>query len=162
MRLVFSFIFIFILLLPFITLAQPSGWKLARDTNGVKVWLLEKNPDITGSLVIRKEQNKINGLIIKGDKLFQDFENKKKKMLTYIGVNDWKASNYEWFPDKRELFVEGTYRDSYGHLIVFAEIQSFKDEESIQILHTRPLSIIDGKKYEQEILSFMKAQVGSR
>ncbi len=155
---------IFISLLFFLStaaIASPSGWKLSRDVNGVKVWQLEKNSDVTGSLEKRKTGKKINWLNIKQKDFFKKLEEKKKKMLSFIGISEWKGK-YKWQPKKEhhELLVNGSYRDWSGQKITFAEVHIYRANETIQILHTRPTATINGDKLASRIIAHMKNQAG--
>ncbi len=153
---------VFILLLFFLSttaIASPSGWKLSRDVNGVKVWQLEKNSDVTGSLERRKTGKKINWLNIKQKDFFKKLEEKKKKMLSFIGISEWKGK-YKWKPKKdyHELLVNGSYKDWSGQKIIFTEVHIYRTNETIQILHTRPKSIAGGDKLARRIIAHMKNQ----
>lgn len=150
------FVLIIFIFIPVISIAQPSGWKLSRDANGVKVWLLKNNSNVTGSLQRRKTLNKNKLGKIKQEDFFKRFENKKRRILSLIGVTNWKATKYDWSPGTRQLSVEGTYTDSSGLNVTFAEIHIFKNGETVQILHTRPTSLSDGSKYEKEIVDYIK------
>jgi hypothetical protein len=118
--------------------ALPKGWVLARHVDDVKIWMLNSNPEITGSE--RPQELKLEGID------FEKFEEKKKKLLGLFGVRDWRASSYR--RDGGKLIVLGTYVDSKNRTILFKEIHS----PSKQLLFTRPVLATKEESESHELL----------
>lgn len=149
----------FILCLP--VKAWALEWKLSSDWDGVKVWQLISDSNITGSLQIH-EANKNRDWSQKGkENFFQSLSQRKKKVLALIGVTNWEAKDYQWITQSKhhELRVTGSYYDSTGNKIKFKEIHVFQKEKTLQLLHTRPASLEDGQKYEKDFFSFINKKL---
>jgi len=130
-------LFIFLLLLNF-HVTGAELWSVVRDTNGVKIWLLNSNPDITAS--IQNASTKFTDLT--------DFEEKRRSTLSLIGVKNWKVSSYQKHPDRLE--ISGTYLDNRGKEISFTEIHT----KNRQYLFSRPTYLEEKEK--QLALLFME------
>ena len=136
-----------------------KNWKLSRDTNNVKVWQLVANPNVTGS--IEKRDTEIDWSTIKKKESLEKFKNRRKKILSLIGVYDWKAYEHKWSfkKDFHQLNINGSYRDSFNKKITFSEVHIFKRNQIIQMLHTRPYHMKDGQKLSQDIMEHMKKNI---
>ncbi|MCY4524219.1 MAG: hypothetical protein OXB84_05735 [Halobacteriovoraceae bacterium] len=134
---------------------QASNWKLARQTNNIKIWLHNSNPHITGSLEIKTNTNR---RVIKEKSFLKKFKNRRRKIHSLIGVYNWQASDYQWFTKKNyhQLNISGSYFDFTDKKILFDEVHIFKDNRLIQMLHTRPIQVKNGKELSKEIMEYMK------
>lgn len=137
-----------------------NQWNLASDIDGVKVWSLKSNSDVTGSWQEVAGKKNLDWSVAGQKGYFQSFEAKKKKMLSFIGISKWKAGHYKWVKKSHwhELNVNGHYQDSSGQEIVFKEVHLFHPDKTIQILHTRPAALKNGEELSKQFFSFVKPE----
>ncbi len=139
-------------------IAIPDGWLLTYESKKLKIWLLEKNLNVSATLEIKKQKKQIDWSQVDENSFLKKLEIKKKKMLFFAGIKDWSAKNYQWthLKTKHELKVDGEYIDSSGERISFLEIYIYENNQSIKILHTRPFNLRDGIKIEAEIIDYIR------
>ena len=101
--------------------AKPTGWKLARNANGVKVWQLSSNTDVIGSLQQKKRKKKIDWAKVNKQTFFKKIEKKKQEMLAFVEISGWKADKYQWTSQKgfHQLNIEGSYKDFQKRNFIF-------------------------------------------
>jgi len=134
-------------------------WILSSDLDDVKVWQLKANTDVTGSWQEKKPSKKLDWSKVGTEDFFKDFEKGKIKLLSYVGITEWKAEKYQWkeLPSGHELKIEGHYLDSGHKKIAFIEVHHFKKSKTIQILQTRPMSTT--AKYTEEFFKYINDHV---
>lgn len=157
-RTLYSFVF----LISFPLWASSSfgeDWILSSDLDDVKVWQLKTNTDVTGSWQEKKPSKKLDWSKVGTEDFFKDFEKDKIRMLSYIGITEWKAEKYQWkeLPSGHELTIEGHYLDSGHKKIAFTEVYLFQKFKTIQILQTRPISV--SAKYAEDFFKYINDQV---
>lgn len=138
-----------------------NDWNLTSNIDGVKVWMLRSNSDVTGSWQEIVGKKSLDWSIVDQKNYFQSFEAKKKKMLSFVGISKWRADHYKWTKNSQwhELNVKGHYQDSSGQEIAFKEVHLFHPGKTIQILHTRPASLKNGEEFSKQFFSFIKPEV---
>lgn len=141
--------------------ASSSDWKLAHQADGVKVWQLSSNPDVTGSFEKRELSSSVDWKNISGPDFFKQFEAKKKNLLTFIGISNWKAESYSWKKNEGyfQLIVNGEYVDSSNQKISFSEEHQYYPHYTTQFLHTRPSAIQNGEALGIDIIYLMKKEI---
>jgi hypothetical protein len=134
--------------------AATEDWSVA-DMEDSKIWLHKSNPDVTGSIQILKRKEPLNWNTINKDSFYKNFESQKKKSLSLIGVRTWNVSSYKFETKNglKQLTIEGSYTDHRGNEVVFKELHIFKRHETIQTLHTRPVTLKDDLKYEDDFFT---------
>lgn len=142
-----------------------SNWSIVSEVDGVKVWQHKANPELTGSWQEFPVKKKLDwspeGKENTQKEYFKSLEDKKKKMLSFIGVTDWTVEQYKWnspSEGKEELIVEGHYKDSTGKKIYFKELHQFAEDKTTQFLHTRPYDAPDGENRAKEFFDFIKSK----
>src|SRR5690606_37208661 len=89
--------FVFLISLPiWASSSFAERWILSSELDDVKVWQLKSDPDVTGSLQEKKPSRKLDWSKVGTESFFKDFEKDKIKMLSYIGITEWKAEKYQW------------------------------------------------------------------
>ncbi|MCY4524266.1 MAG: hypothetical protein OXB84_05970 [Halobacteriovoraceae bacterium] len=141
--------------------SAPAGWKLLRD-NGIKVWQLKSNSNVSGSLERKKHQKQTNWSKLKKKSYMKKLEEKKKKVLELIGISDWRTDSHKWkkINNSHLLNITGRYTDSSGQKTAFTEIHIYNSNETIKMLYTRPQSIENGEKLSETIIDHMKKEAG--
>jgi hypothetical protein len=150
----------FILFLPLKVWALE--WKLSSDLDGVKVWQLNSDSSVTGSLQIRDTSKRLDWSREGKEKFFKSLSERKKQVLALVGVTNWEAKDYHWTTkddNSHELRVSGSYYDSAGTHIQFKEVHIFQKGKTLQLLQTRPASLKDGLNYEKDFFSFINKEV---
>ena len=153
---------IFTFLFSMSSYARLPGWRLAREVNGVKVWILESNSDVTGTMEIRELDSKMDWTAIGQKTYFKKLEEKKISMLAFIGITNWKANEYSWTKqkDRHYLKITGSYTDSSQQEILFTEEHAFLSDKTVQLLQTRPSDVPGSAIEAKAILSYMKKEAG--
>lgn len=136
-----------------------KDWSLTSDSDNVKVWQLNSNPDVTGSWQERSPSKKLDWSKVGSDAFFKALEADKVKMLSFVGISEWKPEQYKWnkHPKGHELKIEGHYLDSQNKKIAFTEVYYFQELKTIQILQTRPFST--SGKFTDDFFTFIKDQL---
>ncbi|MBP9680843.1 MAG: hypothetical protein KBD76_05525 [Bacteriovorax sp.] len=157
-----TYLILFIIFYSLSAGAFNSEWILATNEENVKVWLRKGNSEVTGSVEKRTRQTLTNWSTIKNGSYFKKYEAQKQKMLSLIGVTHWQTTQSTWKKSKSYFFlsIEGSYTDSSQQDIVFIEEHFYFPTQTIQLLHTRPRTLIEGDKLGKEILNEMKKEVG--
>jgi len=152
--------YVFLLSLPlWASSSFGDEWILSSDLDDVKVWQLKADPNVTGSLQKKKPLKKLDWSQVGTENFFKGFEKNKIKMLSYIGITEWKAEKYRWkeLPTGHELKIEGHYVDSSNKKIAFTEVHHYQELKTIQILQTRPVST--KAKYVEDFFNYINDQV---
>lgn len=139
--------------------AAPKDWTLTSNIDGTKTWQLISNTDVTGSLANRKTASPIDWNTTNGEDFFKAFEEKKKKMLSIIGIVDWKVTKHSWikFKNYNQLEITGSYTDSKKQDISFTEQHLYYPDRTLQMLHTHPKELKNAEKYSKDILDIMRS-----
>lgn len=131
-----------LLLLCSLAFTEPlsSPWLLTRQTGNVWVWKLKGASNVIGIFQTEQRSRPIHWEKIKSKKFFLDLIHKKRKMLSLIGIKEWKVKRSNWKKQKgyRELTMEGSYYNSQNHLIDFKEVHLFYPRKTLQILLSHP------------------------
>ena len=136
-----------------------KNWSLSSEMDNVKVWQLKADSDVTGSWQEKKPLKKLDWSKVGTESFFKKFEADKIKMLSFVGIRDWKAHKYQWskLPLGHELKIEGHYVDATDKKIAFTELHYFQEHKTIQILQTRPWSVAEN--HAEEFFQFINNQV---
>lgn len=134
-----------------------SNWILASDMGGVKVWQHQSSADVTGSF--QRIEKKSNFDLLKDpERYFKAFSAKKIRMLSLIGISEWKAHSYKWtaHPEHQKLEVVGSYQDSQKQLIRFKEVHLIRKNFVDQFLQTYPETQKGGEVLAQDFFQLMQ------
>ena len=142
----------------------PEGWKIIHNIDGIELLEHASNKGIKGSWERRKTRKKIDWSRIDGEKFFKKIEKQKKKLLSIVGISNWKAEHYEWKPYNHlyRLRIDGSYTNSTGESITFTEIHFYSPTQTVQILHTRPSAAKNALFRERQIIDYMMQQAQIR
>ena len=150
-------IYIFLLFSFFSSLiAQEEQWLLKRQEGHFRLWLHKDNYLVTGTLERSKKNTKVHAPNFNDNTFLKHIEASKRKTLKFIGISQWKVHHHKWHPQKKILLFEGSYLNSDNKKVNFMEWHHFKDDETIQILHTHPHDIKHGKQYQNDFLTFVQ------
>lgn len=149
----------FIISVPLWASSFDKEWSLSSEMDNVKVWQLKADPDVTGSWQEKKPLRKLDWSKVGTNEFFKKFEADKIKMLSFVGIRDWKAEKYEWnkLPLGHELKIQGHYVDVSDKKIAFTELHYFQEQKTIQILQTQPFS--SGEQHAEEFFKFINNQI---
>ena len=134
-------------------------WKLVRDNDISIVWKTRDLKGIFASVSIIKRKSDIN--LYKNKPYFKKLLLKKKTMLSFSGISDWKVKSHKWSKNKRgevNLTFKGSYRDHQGKEITYTEVHKFSKNKVTQILYTQPKSL----KTDQTIKNQLFQKYGVR
>lgn len=133
---------------PFHSLFQTSlwagplseAWSLVRQVNDVFVWKLKGRGDVMGTFRSSQRAEDLEWGKIKSSKFFEKLKNKKKEMLSFVGISDWKSTSHSWKKkkDHYELNMEGNYLNGQRQRVSFREYHFFFKKRTYQILLTFP------------------------
>ncbi len=146
---------VFSILLSHAFAIDSLSFKLVSDLNQTQVWVAKENSLKTISLEIVPSQKKYDIKKFNSDKFVRNLELKKKKMLGFIGVTQWKAESYRWDAKKGILNVRGSYLDAEKRRISFYEIHAFSDQSVKRGLLTWPAKT----KLSADMLKFVKQKM---
>ena len=101
---------------------------------------------------------------IKKFEYFKSLETKKKKMLSLIGIKNWKANKQKWKKTKsgRELSIVGSYTNSKNEKVSFKELHVFQPTATYQILFTKPAGLKLSKNVVPNFFSAVKGMALSK
>ena len=113
-------------------------WKELRSYKDNLILSLKKNPSVYAS-VTRSQGIHPKGFNSKSFS-FKALEEGKQKMLSFIQIQDWKASSYQWKPmkDKGELYIKGSYLNYKNIKHDFQEFHIYSPESVLQVLVSAP------------------------
>lgn len=156
-----KFLFFFTFLICSHSYAELNGWKLVRDTKGVRVWISKDNPNITGSMEIRKLIKKIEWTDSARETYFKGL-NVKKNLLAFIGITNWNVQQHSWSQENEIYYLKviGSYINSAQQEIVFVEEHAFLPDKTVQLLYTKPANLKDSFPKTDTIIPFMKKKSG--
>lgn len=139
-----------------------KDWRLVRNEEDVKTYLHRLSTDITGTVQVNAKKESIDWSKIKKEDFYKSLEEKKKHLLSLIGVTEWTAEKYSWNNANsiNELSVIGTYKDSSKHIIQFRELHLFKPNKTIQILYTQPTGVKLNPKTGENFLMSIRKSIG--
>lgn len=146
--------FIYILQLFIFSIAFASSgldfndnWKLVRDNSASVVWKARNAKSTFASISIIENKSEIS--LYEDKSYFKKLIDKKKAMLAFSGISNWKVSTHKWIRSKSgetSLWLEGSYRDHEGTAVTYTEVHHFAKTNITQILYTQPkASKVDGK-----------------
>ncbi len=121
-------------------------WVLLRKLDKTKLWKVTGVENVFGAITesqISKKSQELSS--------FEQFQEEKKKSLSYMGISNWNVDNHFIKKEKKgtSLFVRGTYQDSLGQKTLFAEKHIFKKNKVIRYTYTQ---IDNGKKIREDLL----------
>ncbi len=139
----FKLIFLILLTLKSLSpLAKPLDdlWQLSRQTDNVWIWKHKDNSDVIGTLQSMAKVKPINWQKIKSTKFFKNLIKRKKRMLSLIGITDWKEKSHDWKKKKdyHELVIKGSYLNPKRERVQFIEHHLYFKNKTHQILLTFP------------------------
>lgn len=110
-----------------------SLWELKRDNTVAKVYSAKKQKNTYASAM--DKEGVLNLKILKSKDFLNNLKIDKMKMLSYIGITNWKLSESKWVDNK--LQMKGTYTDKNGQKIVFVEIHLYTKKSYKQLLYSQ-------------------------
>ena len=138
----FSSFFAIQLLIP-IQASADTLWVNKRSDKTMSLWSAKKNEKIMVARHQFKPSKNTRRKIGNQEELFKSVENEKRTLLSWVGVNNWTPSSYEWkdATDGGILTIKGTYEDNSGQLVGFIEKHKYSknSETAIQDVLTVPL-----------------------
>jgi hypothetical protein len=139
-----------------------ENWRLVRDEESVKTYLHRSDTNVAGSVQINRRKEPIDWNKVTREDFFKSLEEKKKQLLSLIGVTDWIASDYTWTNRRsiNELTVVGTYKDSSGQVVQFRELHLFKERRTVQILYTQSIGAKVTAKTADDFVASVRKSIG--
>ncbi len=117
-------------------------WRLIEGSDNLKVYSRKGEKGHKLSIQLRESHFK-NWQKKNAKEVYDQFLEKKKKMLALLRIKNWKVTSKEWQPKVAgapylsRLEVKGTYENSRGDQVHFHEVHEFSKGEKRQYLFTQ-------------------------
>ncbi len=117
-------------------------WQLIRYANGVASYKNAQKPEVRATRIEKEGLKKSKFDALGTQEFVREMEESKRKLLTFIGVKDWKVDQIQTSKEKSETVIKmhGSYIDSASEKTGFVEIHRYSADKTVQMLYIQPLS----------------------
>lgn len=134
----FLFVILFSLTSSFALEIDPHVWEQTQDSKDLQLY---RSKEIKGYYLSVKKSEVKNSHWQDADatRIIKEHSKTKVKMLSFLGIKNWKLDSHKWSPSKEESTLEllGTYTNKSGQKVEFKEVHIFNSNFKTQYLYTK-------------------------